>query len=406
MSSVDIGAMERASGAPDLRGGKPHHQPQLDGIRGIAILAVLLSHAATLIRALPNAVPSHYFFQMMIPGWGGVDLFFGLSGFLITGILLRGRTSRSYFRPFYARRVLRIFPIYYLFLTVSLLVCTQVPALRQSLQGTEAHIPATLVQRVSYFVYLQNLPVFWHSLAEGLGGLWGGYWSLAVEEQFYFFWPALVRFVRSSALFWTCIAGFVAGPFVRALISHHTGETVGLLQFPISRLDGLFAGSALALYMDRRGKPIALAWSYGLFGAGAAILAFIAGFHRHELIQPGVFLDRIGISGFALIAVGLIATAQHKSSVFKPALTSRTLGFLGKYSYGIYIYHIGVFFAFKRMRTHVLSSGSGLRVLLAGLLYDGCAIAIALLIARISFRYIEAPALAMKRFYPSPDGAR
>ena len=99
--------------------------PELDGIRGLAILGVLCSHIAVLggiISAELPSLPERLLLYAMVPMWGGVDLFFVLSGFLITGILLRTKTSNNYFSSFYTRRVLRIFPIYYLTLILSLIV--------------------------------------------------------------------------------------------------------------------------------------------------------------------------------------------------------------------------------------------------------------------------------------------
>ncbi len=404
--TLDERAEERASGAPGSRGGEPHYQPQLDGIRGLAILAVLISHAAAVIHAFPETDLAHKIGAAMMPGWGGVDLFFALSGFLITGILIRGKGRPHYFSSFYARRVLRIFPIYYLFLIVSLLACTQIPALRSQVQFSDAHLPATALQRFSFFLYLQNLPVFWPYLAFGMNGLWGAYWSLAVEEQFYLLWPTLVRFLKLTMLYWLCIAAVLAGPLIRNWVSHYTGDTLGLLQFPITRLDGLFAGAALALYRQLRGKPLPLLWAGIWFALGTAILLYIAHFHGLELILPGFYINRFGVSGFALVAVGLIAATQHRVPPLNRFLVMRPLLFLGKVSYGIYVYHLGVYFTFRRLKPYLVPALSPGLTVLYDCLYYLAAMLLVMLLAQLSFTYVERPILALKRYFPSAAGTR
>ena len=132
--------------------------PELDGIRGLAILGVLCSHVVGLSGILNGNSPSlleKLLSHAAVPMWGGVDLFFVLSGFLITGILLRTKTSKNYFSSFYTRRVLRIFPIYYLALTLSLIA----GRFSANIAGM---LPPWSSWRLSYFFYLQNWPIFWH----------------------------------------------------------------------------------------------------------------------------------------------------------------------------------------------------------------------------------------------------
>ncbi len=392
---------ERTSGGPGLRGGERDHQPQLDGIRGLAILAVLLSHAVWIIKAFPERRLAFRLTQVMSPGWGGVDLFFALSGFLITGILLRGRHRDAYFKPFYARRVLRIFPIYYLFLFGSLLIGS-IPSVAAHLVASDAHLPFTATQRLSFFLYLQNVPVFWPTLAGGLTGLWGAFWSLAVEEQFYLIWPALVRYVRLPWLYWFSVAAVAAGPVVRLLLARRTGFQLGLLQNPVTRLDGLFAGAALALYRERRGRPLSLPWAAAWGTLGASILTMVVVHDSRELVFPNARMDTLGVSAFALLGLALLAASQHAVPGLESFLKASPLRLLGKYSYGIYVYHLSIFFGFHRMRNHLDPVITGRFGLLAGCALDLAAIVCSVLVAALSYRYIEAPFLAMKRWFPSP----
>src|SRR5580700_9993704 len=158
--------------------------PQLDALRGLAVLLVLLHNT--------NIYPSWHLGFISDNGWMGVDLFFVLSGFLITGILLDTKQSAEYFKNFYARRCLRIWPLYY---SALLFMFVILPLLRP----TEA--AAIFAPRSSpwwaYPLYLQNFLVPIPSKATGLLGVT---WPLAVEEQFYLCWPLAVRFCTESQL--------------------------------------------------------------------------------------------------------------------------------------------------------------------------------------------------------------
>ncbi len=163
------------------------HNPVLDGVRGIAVLAVLAFHVRGPIPDLAGIAWLRYPLHLLSPLWSGVDLFFVLSGFLITNILLRARRHPHYFRNFYARRTLRIFPLYYFTLLLHYLAELWGP---EALSG-----PGASRLRLWYWLYAQN----W------LGGLYGEslrafehYWSLAIEEQFYLLWPLVVLATRSN----------------------------------------------------------------------------------------------------------------------------------------------------------------------------------------------------------------
>src|SRR5215469_7550470 len=168
------------------------HVPALDGIRGLAVLFVIAFHSRA--PFLNTSEIPFSLFQFLGLGWSGVDLFFVLSGFLITGILLDTRRAPGYFRVFYARRALRIFPLYFAYLLLILVV----------LQGIFVVFvrtnPWQHVNPLLYLTYSMN----WVS---GLDDQWLGHlWSLAVEEQFYLIWPAAVWFCSRRSLPWVCIA--------------------------------------------------------------------------------------------------------------------------------------------------------------------------------------------------------
>lgn len=335
----------------------------------------------------------------LVPGWGGVDLFFTLSGFLITGILLRARkrseTRSHYFRNFYARRVLRIFPVYYLFLTLTLLAANLLP-------DFGAHLPATTAERVSYFLYLQNWPVFWPNWL-GMVSLWGSFWSLAVEEQFYLVWPALLRVLSLRTMLNLCIAGFLIGIPLRLFVIHtYTGISVGVLHFPLSRLDGLFLGAACAIYRELYGTAVPLRRAAIAFATGALLFAYIAIFHVREMVGLGIHICTFGITAYALMSAGLVIASQHPVAGLRRVLTLRPLLLAGRYSYGMYIYHLLVFLAFEHLARHLSPATSGEFHFFPALAYMALAILATTALAALSFHLFEEPFLKLKRFFPSP----
>jgi peptidoglycan/LPS O-acetylase OafA/YrhL len=362
--------------------GERGHKPELDGIRGLAILLVLGSHAAGLLIA-----------HLLVPGWGGVDLFFVLSGFLITGILLRTRDSTHYFRSFYARRVLRIAPVYYLTLVVTLLAGCFVPGLR-------ALLPPTFLSTASYFVYLSNFPVFWETRFV-MSGVWGIYWSLAVEEQFYTVWPLLVRLLTARAMLLLCIVGFLLELPLRLLLMHlYFGVHVGAIQITPDRADGLFAGAAVALYMHIYKRLVPLPWIATAAACGSAILLYIILRYPNDLVGNG-HLYTIGITAFALLGGSLVAWSQYHPPRLQRFLTLRALRAAGKYSYGMYVYHLLLFVALRHeVLLHFPQKGDGLPLGWALLVMATGALA-TLLVAKLSYDLFESRFLALKRFFPA-----
>jgi len=377
--------------------GERKHQPELDGIRGIAILLVLASHAAGLLGVLPETSAGYLITNLLVPGWGGVDLFFVLSGFLITGILLRTKSSVHYFQSFYARRVLRIFPIYYLALTGTLVVAHFFPGVREL-------VPLPGMGRVSYFLYLQNLPVFWQDPFM-MGGLWGVYWSLAVEEQFYTVWPLLVRLLTSRAMLIICVVGFALElPLRLLLIQFHFGMHVGAIQFTPDRADGLFIGAAIALYMHIKRRTVPMLW-IGIAGAcGVAILLYVLVKFPNELATDG-HLYTIGVTAFALLGGALVAWSQHHPKWLQRLLSLAVLRQAGKYSYGMYVYHLFIFMGVSEVMGRLSPATDGELNLLPALGVMAGSVIATWLIAKLSYDLFEARFLALKRFFPASSAA-
>ncbi len=377
-----------------------HHRPELDGLRGIAILAVLLTHSCTVMHLLPDTVAGNILNHIFTPGWAGVDLFFVLSGFLITGILLRTRNSPNYIKSFYMRRCLRIFPLYYTVITVLLLIGT-IPQLKPLIQ-LHTLLPLGVMHRISYYVYLQNWP-----MPYGFTGAWtGAYWSLAVEEQFYLVWPWLVLKLSPRALLHICIIGLGVSLTLRLLAAYFIPQYFFPLWMTPVRMDGLLVGSACALLMAERKSALPMSWIRAALLSGGAILLFIVLWtHGRELVATSTWMQTIGITGFALLSGGVLALSQHHPPMLQWLLTLRPLRSFGKYSYGIYMYQsvlfsvIGLTFAHYHLRRNLVLSAP------LSLLVIGVVIALSYLVAKISFDFFEMRFLMLKRhFRATPTG--
>jgi peptidoglycan/LPS O-acetylase OafA/YrhL len=375
------------------------HVPELDGLRGIAVLGVLLTHAIFYLGVVPLHTPGQAWGDVLAmafaSGWGGVDLFFTLSGFLITGILLRSRQETTYFSSFYMRRILRIFPLYYGFLAITFMLPRIAPVI-------DAQIPHGLKTLLSYFFFVQNWPLFWRDWT-GMATIWGAYWSLAVEEQFYLIWPALVRTIRPHKLLLICIVGLLTEVSERAYMLHRHGLALGVMQWPFSRLDGLFIGAAIATYSHLNGRPLPLLWAWSTGAIGIAILFWIAAFHTTELSNGGGFhIWVFGVLAFALISASVILAIQHRTMWTHRVFTFRPLVAAGKVSYGMYVYHLLIYANLTRLLDLFIRPRFGMGWSLPfAIFYIAIAITITMWVAMLSYRFIEKPFLDLKRFFPS-----
>jgi peptidoglycan/LPS O-acetylase OafA/YrhL len=241
---------------PDLGG----HVPALDGLRGLAILLVLMNN---LYPGYPDRYADRIVYLFSNTGWSGVDLFFVLSGFLITGILYDSRGTRHYFKTFYARRFLRIFPLAYLYLALIFLVVARVAPLTPH----EARDLAS--SEWWYWAYLANWKIAFHGIGSQLEPTM--FWSLAVEEQFYLLWPLVVALLDRRRLVALCIGMIVAALALRIgwhIIDPGKQAREALYVLTPARMDGLAMGALLAIGLrnesaaariQRWSKPLLLA---------------------------------------------------------------------------------------------------------------------------------------------------
>jgi peptidoglycan/LPS O-acetylase OafA/YrhL len=311
------------------------HVAPLDGLRGIAILIVMLHHFEFLL-------PGHSWVAttvkgMFYAGWSGVDLFFVLSGFLITGILIDTKDAKNYFSSFYARRILRIFPLYYSVLSVIVI------AARLLYQPWFDNLIALRPDQIYYFFYLNN----WMILLKGAwhANIIGHFWSLAVEEQFYAIWPMCIWLLPKRYLLRMTFAGCVFALALRIGLVAAYGPSQALVQNTFARMDTLLAGASCAVIvrsesMVERIRP----WLIPAMILAAAGIFWIDIF-QEELRMAGIYTETIG---FSFLAVGYAALllrvflGQGSGSIGQKVFGGAVLKATGKYSYGIYVLHVPI----------------------------------------------------------------
>lgn len=352
---------------------------QINGIRAFAVFGPLVVHMWP--RNVPN---SSYTAPLAHLGSLGVDLFFVISGFLITAILLRSRdlveekrsTLGHSLAIFYARRVLRIFPIYYLTLTVLLLL---------GLKELQDHAGW-------YYGYMANIRII-------LMGHWPGtvahLWSLSVEEQFYLAWPLIVLTVPSR---WTkdfFLLMFIAGPAYRMAMILMGGNSILVGIPPISCLDPLTGGAFLSLWMHNNpeGKHYGKLRLLGIIGLSFFLLQvlFYVILFKGGPINAQLPFMRVASTFAFMWLIG--AAALERTGWLGAIFLSKPIEYIGRISYGIYLYHLTIPWILASVLGIHLGRSVGSFLIL---------VAISIFVSSVSWHFIESPLNRLKRFVPSP----
>ncbi len=349
--------------------------PELDGIRAIAIWMVLLVHVIT---AFPNPGGGLSFLPWSVQvaighGWLGVDLFFMLSGFLITGVLLDSRERPHYFRNFYARRFLRIMPLYFTLVLVW--------ALFYHHYGRYLLLSS---------VFGANLaPLFHVDVPHGPTVLW----SLAVEEHFYFLWPAIVLLVDRKKLLWLCLAIFAGCPILRGLfaLKGMNPGTIHVLSW--FRFDGLATGAAIAIWarsarFDRKTAHVIAAICLVMLcvvSVGGARFGIFG-----TKTPAGVALSYT-LAYFAF-AIPFVLALVYRGSIWTGVLRNPFMQLSGALSYCLYLIHLSIGDGYQAVFAKRLHLGPTQTVLTRATVI----LMLSFALAALSRKFLEQPCLALK----------
>lgn len=359
-----------------------YYRPELDWLRFIAFSLVFLMHAVPsrpdkfAIFGIPYSVAQYTFCPIIAAGGYGVDLFFALSAFLLTELLLREKetTGGVHIKAFYLRRILRIWPLYLAFMF--------------------AIMPYELLTKdipVSYYVTMLAFVGNWYAvLFTGYATLCGNLWTICVEEQFYIVWPNLVGRLKAQSfakvllaiLVFTCLYRilYVYGPLDREYVVWYNTFT---------RLDAFACGGLLACFLHKRTISLSMLARVAIFFAGIALIWVlgnmpIAGFYGR---WPAWTYPTAAISSVLMIIA--FVTAPGRQQLNRPL---RTLSYLGKISYGLYVFHGPSLRLFERLFRFEWPSPEWnwvARAVFAAL--------VTFIASVISYTFLEKPFLQMKR---------
>ncbi|MBC8050980.1 MAG: acyltransferase [Chitinophagales bacterium] len=360
---------------------------ELDGVRGVAIGFTLLGNTLIVRDEGPR---EHAWAILGDFGWIGVQLFFVLSGYLITNILLDAKGERFYFRNFYARRALRIFPAYFLMLTIATVG-------RAALNSPLPHNP------LCYWFFVSNFCI---AKSGDWGNLYlGATWSLAVEEHFYLLWPLLIAFLSIRQVMWASVGIILGSLVLRYVMSAEGYSAVTLYTITPTRIDAIAAGALIAAFIRTGSKTKLAAVAPFILAGGLAVIAATisqtSGSFRYDLR----LVETLGYTGLTLAAAGFILMlilSQGRDNAMRRAMRWSPLASIGFYSYAIYLYHGMVHVILLKLP---LFQAANLAMFpggpLAAQLLVTCAVTlISTGLAVASYHFFESRFLSLQRHFP------
>lgn len=366
------------------------HIPELDGLRAVAVTLVMLRHFAAPTE-LGMRSPAGGIYAFVSPGWIGVDLFFAISGFLITGICLDHR-GPGFFRAFYARRALRILPPYMLLVGIS------------AMSAALTNGPLTDV--AAYATFTTNVRIAYTGTWPELSHLW----SVAVEEQFYILWPMIVVVVLSvSRVRRIALIALPAALAIRALLVVLSPQTQLPTHVPSAyvlmpaRMDALAVGAWLAAAIR---DPVLRDWlrsrtswasqiPWPLWLAALSVACIALGTLGDDPYSPGMLT--VGLSSIALLSgavVAILVCSPESHGDLGAALRYPMLRHVGRYSYAMYLFHPSVNRFLRDVPAFRDASALG------GVAFLGIGFVLSYAIAALSWRVVESPSLRRRVRFP------
>jgi peptidoglycan/LPS O-acetylase OafA/YrhL len=372
------------------------HLAGLDGVRGVAILLVIASHFPGPGHSLGGGVGTRLLVKAASYGLLGVDLFFVLSGFLITGLLLEAKGRTDYFRNFYARRTLRIFPLYYFVLALLFLVWPRLATPSPMLAEAAEHQAWLWTYTTNFYVAAR---ASWDSLTYVTH-----FWSLAIEEHFYLFWPLVVFVFSRRVLERICLGVMATALALRIGLALGDVNQIAITVLTPCRMDALCIGGLMALLVRRPGGMEAWIGRSGRVAllAGGAVVCLSALGASTQLGHP--VLHEVRTSLYALFFAGLtLMSLKPATNLVARALQGTVLRFLGKYSYGLYVYHGLLHWYFREtgMPARLLAAIG--HPLLAVLANFALGLTLSVFAAVLSYQLLEKRFLVLKRYFEAPD---
>jgi peptidoglycan/LPS O-acetylase OafA/YrhL len=363
--------------------------PALDGVRGIAVLGPLVQRFN--LGSFHDGAAALAFALSAAQGWMGVVLFFVLSGFLITGILLDTKGAAGYFGNFYARRALRILPLYYTILFVAFVV---LPLWHAYAQQQAVQWPGP--PQIWFWLFLSN----WWQAFGGTIYDFPHFWSLAVEEQFYLLWPLAVAGLALRPLVALCIGLIVIAWASRTTLGVLGWDSEAIYVLTMDRMDALAVGALVAIAMR---SPAARAWLrshfrqlvIGVLVVLALTAAVTHGFSRTRLTGQSIGYLALAL-GFGVLVLGAaLGDVTSADGRLMRLLRSRFLRTLGKYSYGMYVLHPAVDLVLRPLVGRWIRPDETAPLAVA-MPYMLVACIVTFGVAFVSFHLLEKPFLALK----------
>jgi peptidoglycan/LPS O-acetylase OafA/YrhL len=371
------------------------HMPALDGIRGIAILLVIPRNAGLLLDIPVQGHGALYVTrELMQFGWAGVQLFFVLSGFLISGALLDTRRAGDYYAAFYQRRALRILPLYFGVLALTFLLLAPLRALPREVLAAQSH-------QIWLWAFLSN---WTDPLGLGVPGF-THFWSLAVEWQFYLLWPLIVRRLDAEGLLRLALLVALASLAIRIAMRAAGCPPEWVYEFSVCRMDALTLGAAAAAMLRipawesrLRGWSVRFPWLIALAIVAGAPLT--RGYPDSGLVTQTAGMTLLAVCFAGLVVYGALGEVDRAASA-RRILSVASLRSIGKYSYAMYVFHYPLHKLVGAPLIARLAPRPGVLVALA---YVACVGLVSYGLAWLSWRLLESPCLRWRR-YAGPAGS-